>query len=114
MGGQRVAVAVGGLCLLLLGVGASFWSGRPKVTAQQSEQSLRQHLPLGSSFQEVERYLQATGWEYSWSEDSQTFYAIQRNVRRGLLVQTNITMEFHMDEARTLQTIQLREVHTDP
>lgn len=86
----------------------------PRVQVAALRADLSTATPPGTTVEAVERYLSSRKIEHSYSERSRKLYAIIRDVRRGLLVSTAVTMIFVFDEDRKLVDYIVEEVHTGP
>jgi hypothetical protein len=96
-------LAAGGI-LLLLGTMA-WYAQRP--SKESMEQLVQEELPIGSSHQEVEAFLERNNIEHSWIEDDLVFYAIIRNTDITFPYTQNISMRFYMDDELKLREVEI-------
>ncbi len=74
---------------------------------------LSSDLSIGTSYVNIDKYLNDLGLEYSFSEKSYTVYAIVRDIKRGLLVSTSLLVRiFIKEDCKCLDKIEFELEHT--
>lgn len=104
--------------LLLLGLVAAFNLRSPAQSDQKAivriEQKLKIDLPVGTSFQDVQSYLQRERIEHSWLEKDQMFMAILRDIEKNWPVTESAQIYIRMDANKRVRSVEVESVFTGP
>jgi len=104
---RKIALILFGLLaaagiLLLLGTMA-WYAQRP--SKESMEQLVQEELPIGSSRQEVEAFLERNNISHTWIERKRVFNASIRNVGIAFPYRVGIFMRFYMDDELKLRDV---------
>jgi hypothetical protein len=102
------------LLFVILSCLTSCSESNQKITKDQVDAQIRKEIPIGTNFDDVQTYLQKTGYEFGWFERDAFFYAKIRNVNKGFIVIEDIQIIIHMDNQRKVKSIDVRSVFTGP
>lgn len=115
-----VALAV----IVVLGALATVFNQKTKyrvrVTATQVEEDIRAHLPIGSSREEVEAYLDRNQFPHTYVGNSpyeacgNCEVALVRDTAHSWLIRTDIQIYFKFDRAQKLASYSVQEINTGP
>lgn len=99
--------------LVLLGMaGCSVPAGDNQRAALSQE--IERDLPLGSTLDQVEAYLQTKQLGYTYVERENRVYALVADVQRTGIVTKSLQIILTMDELRRLQRVEVKSVYTGP
>jgi hypothetical protein len=84
-----------------------------QMKPQALEQEIRTALPVGSSLDAVNEFLEKRGIEHSYEQSSETVYAIARKLKGStILASESLSLKFHFDDSSRLKSIDSEVVYT--
>ena len=75
---------------------------------------IRTDLPVGSSLEKVDAYLDQHQIEYTYYPRSNQVTAYIHNIQRDSLVREDLYLVFSFDDYKSLQDILAKPIHTQP
>lgn len=103
-----------GLLLILLATGCLV-QGPAERTAERLESSIESELPVGSSIEDAEEFLEDHGIEeYSYNAGAQRLQGIKRGIWAGFPTEAAIQVRFDFSESETLEHSEVEIVYTGP
>lgn len=119
---MTTAVSVGALtlisCLLVQRLTKKVMTaGNPTITStvdvRSLEEQVRLGLPRGTSLDDTQAYFEKLRIEHSFSEQSNTVYAVVRHLRgSSLFADQSLTFRLHFNDAHRLMSIETQVVYT--
>jgi hypothetical protein len=86
-----------------------------QIRAEALEHEVRSALPIGSSLDAVEMFLQRRGLEFSFEKSSKTVYAIARDTKgSSFIIIESLGFQFHFDDDLKLTSIDSKVKLTGP
>ena len=76
--------------------------------------SIKERLPTGTSFEEVESYLKESNIELEYDDKTKCFEGIVRDVTKKAFVSTSIHILIEMDDHRKLKSLKTDLAYTGP
>lgn len=83
-----------------------------KDKKEQVINSIKENLPVGTPFTDVNSYLQKTNFEYSYNNETKCFTAILRDLNKKAFSSENISLVIKMDEHDKLKGIDVKMIYT--
>ena len=81
---------------------------------QELISSIKENLPIGTSFEAVESYLKKSEIEYSYDDTTKCLTGIVRDVGKKGFVATSISIIAEMDDQRKLKSLKTDIIYTGP
>ena len=86
-----------------------------QIKAEALEREIRNALPIGSSLEAVEIFLQKRGLEFSFEKSTKTIYAMARETKgSNLIIIESLGFQFHFDDELKLKSIESKVHLTGP
>jgi len=120
---RLVWIVAGGIATLLLALVVLSVRAEmvDRVKARQSlayyaqlERDMGEHIPVGTSYDQVAAYLQRQGIPYSYRPEERAIYILFEDVRKSWIISTGIQVIITFDDQRRLQGIAFRTFGTGP
>ena len=105
-----VLVALVAACLV---VGA-LWDWMTRFDEVAFERDMRRELPVGSNYEQIERYLQTKRIYYELDESENIVRADMPDVERRLFTSKSIKITIALDDQKRLQSLEVRTYYTGP
>ncbi len=101
------------IAISMIGIIISFIGGcKNTKSADEMVNSIKESLPVGTSFTEIESYLKKAGFEYRYDSSEKQFRAILRDVKKDMLVSTSISLIIEMDQNDKLKKLDVKLLYT--
>ena len=109
-------VTIMAVTAILLGIN---WAMRPQRLSpyydeHALERELRQALPVGSSYEQIDEYLTRKQIYHAYSERSNRVNAIIPDVEKRFLITKSITIVIFLDDQRRLESLEVTAMGTGP
>jgi hypothetical protein len=78
------------------------------------DRDIRASLPVGSNYENVERYLQGKNISYSLVERENKVYALIPDVKKGPIVSESVQIIIALDEQKRVRSVDVKPVYTGP
>jgi 2C-methyl-D-erythritol 2,4-cyclodiphosphate synthase len=99
--------------VILVGIIVPFiFSCKESDKGEKAVSAIKENLPIGSSFAEVESYLKKANFEYSYNNETKCFTAILREVNEKGLTSESISLVIEMDEHSKLKKLDVPKIYT--
>jgi|GEM_PF-4383695 len=103
-----------GLLLVILLTGCLV-EGPAKRTAERLESSIESELPVGSSIEDAEHFLESHGIEeYSYNAEAGRLQGIKRGIWAGFPTEAAVQVRFDFGESEALENSEVEIVYTGP
>jgi hypothetical protein len=84
-----------------------------QMTTQALEHEIRTALPVGSSLDAVDEFLEKRGIDHSYEKSSRTVYAIARKLKGSTtLASESLSLKFRFDDDSRLKSIDSKVLYT--
>lgn len=111
--GRRRAFEVLGLVIGLFSSGCALVPRRG-FDYDGLERNLRAHLPVGSTYKQIDAYLSSKDIVHSYDEKGNTVYALIPNVEKSTFVSMSVQIVITLDSQKRLQHMEVKRVGTGP
>jgi hypothetical protein len=110
---RRTAVALGVVAVLL--VGATAFVANNRIQQQTAiQQRVQQELPVGSSYESIEKYLAERHVGYGFVERENRFYVLLPDAESNLLFTASVQMVLTLDSQRRLEQVDVKTLYSGP